>query len=572
MNGTKIDIHPYTRQFYQNNHLCFLVALCGTLMMTAAALLVSWLLQQLLDLIGGYDTGITLSELIVMTLALIGIIVMAKFFCYHSMPRFITRGSAQYKEYIFQELTKKNISAFSNENTATYISALTNDIQTIEQGYLQNIFPLLSSLTTFCGAIALMLWNSPQLTLASIGLALLPLLASILTGTRMAQAEKRISDENEIYTSTLADSLGGFSVIKSFQAEAQMLRLFKEHLKKLADAQCHRQKMQILVQAFASVAGITAQLGIFIFGAYLAVSGKGITAGTTLIFVQLMNYILEPIQTIPTCMANWKAAKALVEKIAALLNANVREDSALEHATLRHSIRVNNLTFGYEPEKPVLQKINVTFEHGKKYAIVGASGSGKSTLLSLLTAAHSSYEGTIFFDDKELRNIRSESLHQLISVVQQNIFIFNASIRDNITMFADFPKEEIDRAIALSGLSSLIQARGEGYLCGENGSGLSGGEKQRIAIARSLLKQSQVLLVDEATSALDTATAYQVANSILALNHMTRIVVTHRLDAVLLKEYDQIVVLKNGSVTEAGTFDELMGQKGYFYSLFTVAQ
>ena len=572
MNGTKIDIHPYTRQFYQNNRLCFLVALCGTLMMTAAALLVSWLLQQLLDLIGGYDTGITLSELIVMTLALTGIIVMAKFFCYHSMPKFITRGSAQYKEYIFQELTKKNISAFSNENTATYISALTNDIQTIGQGYLHNIFSLLSSLATFCGAIALMLWNSPQLTLASIGLALLPLLASILTGTRMAQAEKRISDENEIYTSTLADSLGGFSVINSFQAEAQMLRLFKEHLKKLADAQCHRQKMQILVQAFASVAGITAQLGIFIFGAYLAVSGKGITAGTTLIFVQLMNYILEPIQTIPTCMANWKAAKALVEKIAALLNANVREDSALEHATLRHSIRVNNLTFGYEPEKQVLQKINVTFEHGKKYAIVGASGSGKSTLLSLLTAAHSSYEGTIFFDDKELRNIRSESLHQLISVVQQNVFIFNASIRDNITMFADFPKEEIDRAIALSGLSSLIQARGEGYLCGENGSGLSGGEKQRIAIARSLLKQAQVLLVDEATSALDTTTAYQVANSILALNHMTRIVVTHRLDAVLLKEYDQIVVLKNGSVTEAGTFDELIGQKGYFYSLFTVAQ
>ena len=334
MKRNNIEIRSYTRQFYKHNILCLLIALCGTLLITIAALLVSWLLQQLLDLIGGYDTGITLSELIMMTLALIGIIVMAKFFCYHSIPKFITRGSTQYKEYIFQELTKKNISAFSKENTATYISALTNDIQTIEQGYLQNIFPLISSLTTFCGAIALMLWNSPQLTLASVGLALLPLLASILTGTRMAQAEKRISDENEIYTSTLADCLGGFSVIKSFQAEAQMLRLFKEHLKKLAAAQCHRQKMQILIQAFASVAGIIAQLGIFIFGAYLAVSGKDITAGTTLIFVQLMNYILEPIQTIPTCIANWKAAKALVEKIAALLRSNIREDSALEHATL----------------------------------------------------------------------------------------------------------------------------------------------------------------------------------------------------------------------------------------------
>lgn len=572
MKRNSIDIHPYTRQFYRHNVLCLLIALCGTLLITIAALLVSWLLQQLLDLIGGYDTGITLSELIVMTLALIGIIVMAKFLCYHSIPKFITRGSAQYKEYIFQKLTKKNISAFSKENTATYVSALTNDIPTIEQGYLQNIFSLISSLTTFCGAIALMLWNSPQLTFASIGLALLPLLASILTGNRMAQAEKRISDENEIYTSTLADCLGGFSVIKSFQAEAQMLRLFKEHLKKLADAQCRRQKMQILVQAFASVAGIIAQLGIFIFGAYLAISGKGITAGTTLIFVQLMNYVLEPIQTIPTSIANWKAAKALVEKVAALLRSNIREDCELEPITLQNGIRVNHLSFGYEPEKQVLQTVSVTFELGKKYAIVGASGSGKSTLLNLLTASHPSYEGTILFDDQELRNISSKSLYHMISVIQQNVFIFNASILDNITMFADFPREDIERAIALSGLSNLIQERGETYLCGENGSGLSGGEKQRISIARSLLKQSQVLLVDEATSALDAATAYQIMTSILALEHITRIVVTHSLDAALLKQYDKIIVLKNGSVKECGTFDELIEQKDYFYSLFTVSQ
>lgn len=572
MKRNNIDIHPYTRQFYKHNVLCLLIALCGTLLITIAALLVSWLLQQLLDLIGGYDTGITLSELIVMTLVLIGIIVMAKFLCYHSIPKFITRGSAQYKEYIFQELTKKNISAFSKENTATYVSALTNDIPTIEQGYLQNIFSLISSLTTFCGAIALMLWNSPQLTFASIGLALLPLLASILTGNRMAQAEKRISDENEIYTSTLADCLGGFSVIKSFQAEAQMLRLFKEHLKKLADAQCRRQKMQILVQAFASVAGIIAQLGIFIFGAYLAISGKGITAGTTLIFVQLMNYVLEPIQTIPTCIANWKAAKALVEKVAALLRSNIREDCELEPVTLKNSIRVNQLSFGYEPEKQVLQTVDVTFELGKKYAIVGASGSGKSTLLNLLTASHPSYEGTILFDDQELRNISGKSLYHMISVIQQNVFIFNASILDNITMFADFPRADIEQAIALSGLSNLIQERGEAYLCGENGSGLSGGEKQRISIARSLLKQSQVLLVDEATSALDAATAYQIMTSILALEHITRIVVTHSLDAALLKQYDKIIVLKNGSVKECGTFDELIEQKDYFYSLFTVSQ
>lgn len=160
----------------------------------------------------------------------------------------------------------------------------------------------------------------------------------------------------------------------------------------------------------------------------------------------------------------------------------------------------------------------------------------------------------------------------MVSMVQQNVFIFNASIRDNITMFSDFPREEIDRAIELSGLSALIAERGEGYCCGENGSGLSGGEKQRISIARSLLKKTQVLFVDEATAALDAETAYQVTSAILGLSDMTSIVVTHSLDEGLLRQYDCILTLKNGMVVETGNFDELIAKKGYFYSLYTVSQ
>ena len=216
--------------------------------------------------------------------------------------------------------------------------------------------------------------------------------------------------------------------------------------------------------------------------------------------------------------------------------------------------------------------MNFTFDAGKSYAIVGGSGSGKSTLLNLLMASHSGYAGSICYDDTELRQISSESLYEMVSVVQQNVFIFNASIRDNITMFSEFPKEEVDRAIEMSGLSKLIGERGEDYLCGENGSGLSGGEKQRISIARSLLKKSQVLLVDEATAALDTQTAFQVSNAILNLDELTRIVVTHALDENLLKRYDCVLTLKNGRIIESGSFDGLMEQKGYFYSLFTVSR
>ena len=152
------------------------------------------------------------------------------------------------------------------------------------------------------------------------------------------------------------------------------------------------------------------------------------------------------------------------------------------------------------------------------------------------------------------------------------MFVFNATIKDNITMFREFSEEQIDEAIHLSGLSALIEEKGSDYLCGENGSGLSGGEKQRISIARSLLKKSQVLLVDEATAALDAETAYQVSSAILGLKDVTSIVVTHSLDEGLLKQYDGIIALKNGSIIDAGTFDELIAEKGYFYSLFTISQ
>ena len=138
-------------------------------------------------------------------------------------------------------------------------------------------------------------------------------------------------------------------------------------------------------------------------------------------------------------------------------------------------------------------------------------------------------------------------------------------------MFRDFPDEEVDSAILHAHLSELIEKRGADYLCGENGKGLSGGEKQRISIARSLLKKSSVLLADEITAALDAQTAHQVSSDILSLDGITRIVITHALDEALLRRYDGILVMKNGRIEERGTFDELMAKKGYFYALYTVA-
>lgn len=572
MKGKKIDIRPFKRQFYKGNVLCFAMAMVETLLSAVGALIVSWLLQMLVDIVAGYDTGFSLTDLSVITLLLIAGIVITGVIGYQFRPRFIVRGISQYKEYVFSLLTRKSIAAFSGENPSTYISALTNDIRVIEQGYLKNAFAIAESILMFSGAVALMILYSPLLTMIAIGLSLLPLVASVLTGSKVAEAEKQVSDLNERYTLSIKDVLSGFSVVKSFKAEKEMIRIFRDNVSSLSRAQCRGERMRILVSLFGTVSGTIAQLGVFLFGAYLALSGKSVTAGTTVVFVQLMNFVLGPIGTIPTCLAERKAAKALIVKLANALDQSVREDKESVPVDLKGGIKIRNLSFGYEKDNPVLENISCRFETSKKYAVVGASGSGKSTLLNLLMASYSDYDGEIFYGDTELKNISSGALYDTQSIIQQNVFVFNATIRENITMFKSFDEDKIDEAIRLSGLYELINEKGDGYLCGENGSGLSGGEKQRISIARSLLKNSRILLVDEATASLDKETAHQVSNAILNLDGITAITVTHALDEGILKRYDGILTLKNGRIAERGTFDELIEKKGYFYSLYTVSQ
>ena len=566
------NLRPFIRQFYRNNGLQLFLAVICTILSTAAAMMISWLIQQIIDMTTGADIGFTFSQIVILSVAVLAIEAASWGFAYVSKPRFITRGIGQYKEYVFDQICKKGISAFSGENSSLYISALSNDAASIETNYLGNIFVIVDCVLLFIGALCLMFHYSPILTVISIVLSILPLLAAILTGNLVAEAEKQVSEKNESYMTALKDSLTGFPVIKAFRAEVQMCRLFAAKVKEVSEAGCLRKKMQILVALFSNSAGSIVQIGVFLIGAYLALHGVSLSAGSVLVFVQLLNFVINPVGTIPQALAEIGASKALIVKIADALGSNVRKEGLTEKSGLHQGITLSGLSFGYEPEKPVLRNVDFSFEAGKSYAIVGASGSGKSTLLNLLMASHNGYAGSICYDDTELRQLSSESLYEMVSMVQQNVFIFNASIRDNITMFSDFPREDVDRAIELSGLSKLIAERGEDYLCGENGSGLSGGEKQRISIARSLLKKSRVLLADEATAALDTQTAFQVASSILDLEGVTRIVVTHSLDEGLLKRCDCLLALKNGTIAETGTFGELMEKKDYFYSLFTVSQ
>ena len=570
MKQNKKKSREFRRRLFYKNKMCFIASVIMTIVMSFLNLMISWLIQQIMDSMANQNmqsavrcAWIAASVVIAYTVA--NAVYRAVY------PRFLQRAMQQYRDYAFSRLTQKSLRSFSKEGTALYVSALTNDCTSIENNYLAATFTLIEFLFCFLGALIMMLYYSPVMLVLAVALSFLPVAVSMTAGNRLTEQEKEISKKNERFVSIVNELLSGFPVIKSFRAETQASRLFSKRNEQAEEAKKNKRRTEQLISLLANDAGIIAQMGIFLAGAWLAISGKGVTAGVVIVFVQLMNYILKPISQVPLLWSNRKAAIALMEKLSDALSENVREEGREKLNGFSEKIEMKNLTYGYEPESPVLKDLDVQFDAGKSYAIVGGSGSGKSTLLNLLMGSSSNYQGEICIDSVSIKNIESESLYQLMTSVQQNVFVFNDTIRNNVTMFHEFSDKEVTLALERSGLSEFIEKRGEDFVCGENGANLSGGERQRISIARALLRKSPILLVDEATAALDAATARAVSFSILNLVGMTRIVVTHRLEEAILRRYDKILVMKNGTICEQGNFDTLMQQKGQFYSLFQIA-
>ena len=559
-------------QFFYKNIPNFCLAVFAALAAGALNLILSWIIQQLMDTAAGKSGALSFRTLLLISAGFVLLCAGLSLLNYASQPRFLERAMRQYKDFAFKKLIGKSISSFRDESAASYLSALTNDAASIETNYLAQMLAMITKAVTFIGALLLMCRYSLLMTAIAAGLTVLPLIASLLTGNRLQAVESRVSERNGEFTAALSDCLAGFTVVKNFKAEREIFRLFTQSNKALEHEKFTGRRIKTLVGMIGAVTGIFAQLGVFIAGVYLSMKGSSMTPGAVVLFVNLMNFIISPIAELPGLLACRKAALGLVDKLAAALERSSSREGSETLNRLEHGIRLENVSFAYEPGKTVLHGINAEFEAGRAYALVGGSGSGKSTLLNLLMAAETNYSGHILADGIELSDISTESLYGTMAAIQQNVFVFNASIKDNVSMFRDFPKTEMDEAIARAHLGALIRERGEDYLCGENGSGLSGGEKQRISIARSLLKKSSVLLADEVTAALDAQTAHRVSSDILDLQGITRIVVTHTLEESLLRRYDKIFVLRGGRIEEAGSFANLMANKGYFYALFTVAQ
>lgn len=549
---------------YKGNIINFIILTLISLFQTAAMIIISLMLEKVIaiatakDLNSLYEQGIIFLILFFLSILIYVLIVFLR-------PKYQKRALTQYKNNIYGQILDKNIANFNKNNTSTYISALTNDVNKIETDYLFSAFDLITQITLFITTIVIMLVYSPLLTLSGIILSLLPFVGAIIVGGRLAFHEKEISNQNANFMHFVKDNLIGFSTIKVFKSEKKIKELFIRNNDVLENKKANKTKTLMVMEMVQTILSIVSQFGVFFIGAYISIKTGAIAPSVIILFVQLMNYIISPLMQIPTSLSKRLACKPLFEKISEIIQEENDNNQGKPIDNI-NEIVVSNVKFMYD-DNVILNDISHRFEKNKSYAIVGTSGSGKTTLVNLLLGKYSNYLGDIYYNDQELKDISVDSLFEISSFVEQNVFLFDDSIINNITMYSNVDENLLMEAIDKSGLAKLIEEKGREYRCGENGCNLSGGEKQRISIARALVKKSQLLLLDEATSALDNETSNSITNNLLGINNATKIMITHRLDEDMLSKFDEIIVMKNGSIIEYGTYKELINNNAIFKSL-----
>lgn len=564
------EIQACKKQFYQKNKLFLTISIVLQTGVAAINVSLAFFIMTAISSMENRDTNLLFRSLAYLAVVMAAFLVLSMLLKYFKNS-YLKKASAQFKEYVFAKILNKSIGEYRGGVSGQIISTFSNDLATIETNYLNGTIMVIYNVVMFLLGIGAMAFINIWMMLAVLVASVVPLAASYIYSKKVVKKEVKTSDENATFVDQMKDLLNGFFVIKSFKAEKEVLKLFSSQNVSLEETKHARRDATDIMTMTGQISSLVVVVLILVLGVLFTFTG-GMMISTVIACVQLSNYIVDPVKLLVPLVSNRKAANSLVAKIAGVVKDEDVKNSKAKIQKFDSAIELNGVSYIYDGAKTALDNIDLRFEKGRSYALVGDSGSGKSTLVKLLLGYFGDYEGSAAYDGVEIRNIDLDSLYDVVSVVQQSVFLFDRSIMNNITMFKDFPSNIKERAIARAGLSRLIEEKGEDYNCGESGSNLSGGEKQRVSIARCLIKDTPILIMDEATASLDNAQAFQIENDILNMEGLTRVVVTHRLNELLLARYDQIVVLREGAVVEMGSFNELMQMKGYFYSLFNVSR
>ncbi len=457
------------------------------------------------------------------------------------------------KGHYINEVFHQEINSFHAENAASHVSAMTNDVNTIEYNFVDGVYEVAYGIASFVVGIIVIAYVNPVILVVGAGFGILSAVLSSLLGKPVQKHHSQRSVLFGNYTVYIKEFLGAFQIIKTNNLSSKVRTDFKMKSKAIQDKGYIIDKIFTFISALQNLMMTLLMFGIVGFSVFLAMKGQ-ITFGGVILVVNNMEKTMFPLSQIGEWMPKIISTKGMFEKLDLGLKREPNHEESFEIETFRESFRLESLAFGYD-DQSILEDINLEFKKGGKYLLIGPSGGGKSTLLRLLRKYVKPNKGRVLLDGVNISEIKKVSFYKLISNVEQQVFLFEDTLWNNIALHKECSKEALDKAICRAGLENFVNDHPDGInrMILDNGKNISGGERSRIAIARGLLQEAQIIFLDEAFSSLDEAVAKEIELTLLSLEDITVINVSHVVFAETKSKYDQIYRVGHKSVHELVT-------------------
>jgi len=477
------------------------------------------------------------------------------------------------RNFVYEKIVRLPIGFFTNERKGDVMARMTGDVSEIENSIMSTLDMIFKDPIMIIVCLSMMLFMSWQLTV--FVLLLLPIAGSIMgrVGKRLKRASFEGQQQWGQLMSNIEETLGGLRIIKAFNAEQKVTNRFHSGNQEFFRITRNVQRRQSLAHPMSEFLGTITIAIVLVFGGTLILSGtSGMNAASFIYYMVIFYSVINPAKDLTKAMYSIQKGLASMQRVDAILNAvNPISDPEKPETIkdLKGEIRYENVTFGYDPEVPVVKGVSLSIKPGETVALVGQSGSGKSTMADLLPRFYDINGGSIKVDGHDIRNLRVHDLRGMMGNVNQEAILFNDTVFNNIAFgVKNATMEQVIAAAKIANAHEFIMATEDGYSTniGDRGCRLSGGQRQRISIARAILKNPPILILDEATSALDSESERLVQEALERLmKDRTTLVIAHRLSTI--KNASQICVMHEGEIVESGTHDELIAKNGYYMRL-----
>jgi ATP-binding cassette, subfamily B, bacterial MsbA len=558
----------YLRPFW------FLMALAGLclLLSSGANLIFPWVVQHLLDSVFVHHDQGLLNQIALLLLTVFAVNVVFNFGQNYLVSYISERLVADLRMQLYAHLHTLSLSFFNNRRVGEIMSRVTNDVTRVQSGLTTNVLSLVQQVVTIVGAVVIIALLDWRLTLLIVALVPLVMLSATLFGRRFRGFAKASQEELGALGTILEETLSSIRVVKSFAREPYEIERFNAGVKRVFDMSMHLTRVKAMFAPLMNFLAFAAVVLVIWFGGSEVLAGR-LSPGQLISFVIYMVMIAGPVAALSNIYTQTQESLGAAERIFELLDAAPeRPDAPLAIALppLNGQIVFDHVSFEYLPGTPVLADLSLVLPAGQTVALVGPSGAGKTTITGLIPRLYEPTEGHIFVDGYDLRDVQIRSLREQIAIVPQEPTLFGGTICENIAYGRlDASQEEIEAAARAANAADFIECLPQGYetLVGERGVKLSAGQRQRIAIARAVLRDPRILILDEATASLDNESEALVQDALRRLTrHRTTLVIAHRLTTV--EDADHILVLDRGQIIEQGQHAALLARNGLYARLY----